>query len=86
MSEHKPKLGDITLWKNEKYEVGGNQPYARGKGVDLNGTNIEVTLWIPKSDKMMDRAFNLTMKPDNYRKQIKQTNQQEEKEPTDLPF
>ena len=86
MSEHKPKLGDITLWKNEKYEVGGNQPYARGKGVDLNGTNIEVTLWIPKSDKMADRAFNLTMKPDNYRKQIKQTNQQEEKEPTDLPF
>ena len=86
MSEHKPKLGDITLWKNEKYEVGGNQPYARGKGVDLNGTNIEVTLWIPKSDKMMDRAFNLTMKPDNYGKQINQTNQQEEKEPTDLPF
>ena len=86
MSEHKPKLGDITLWKNEKYEVGGNQPYARGKGVDLNGTNIEVTLWIPKSDKMADRAFNLTMKPDNYGKQINQTNQQEEKEPTDLPF
>ena len=86
MSEYKPKLGDITLWKNEKYEAGGNQPYARGRGVDLNGTNIEVTRWIPKSDKMADRAFNLTMKPDNYGKQIKQTNQQEEKEPTDLPF
>ena len=29
MSEHKPRPGDITLCINEKYEEGGNQPYAK---------------------------------------------------------
>ena len=84
MSEHRPKPGYFTAWKNDKYEVGSNQPLARGKGIDLNGTPVEVTVWIPKSDEMSDRAFNVTIKPDNYSKQNKQTNKEEE--PTDLPF
>lgn len=37
----------------------GNHPYAKGKGKDLQGNEIEVTLWIPKSDKI--KGFNLTM-------------------------
>ena len=84
MSEHKPRPGDITLWMNEKYEDGGNQPYAKGKGIDLNGTNVKGALWMPKSDKMKGRAFYLTVEPDNYVAQNKQTNKEEE--PTDLPF
>lgn len=84
MSDYKPKPGELTVWKNDKYEVGGRQPYARGKGIDLNGTPVEVTLWIPKSDKISDKAFNVTIRPDNYLEQNKQTNKEEE--PTDLPF
>ena len=84
MSDYKPKPGELTVWKNDKYEVGGKQPYARGSGIDLNGTPVQVTLWIPKSDKMSDRAFNITMRPDNYLEQNKQTNKEEE--PSDLPF
>jgi 4-hydroxythreonine-4-phosphate dehydrogenase len=50
------------VWKNEKYTQGGNQPYAKGKGKDLNGAEVEVTLWIPKSDKI--KGFNASLKKD----------------------
>ena len=56
---YEQKNGQFTVWKNEKYTQGGNQPYAKGKGLDLSGKEIEVTLWIPKSDKI--KGFNLTI-------------------------
>jgi hypothetical protein len=56
---YEPKDGQITVWKNEKYEKGGNQPYARGKGKDHRGNEVEITLWIPKSEKV--KGFNLTI-------------------------
>lgn len=59
MANYEQKNGQITVWTNEKYTKGGNQPYAKGKGKDLQGNEIEVTLWIPKSEKI--KGFNLTM-------------------------
>ena len=86
MSNYIPKNGEFTVWKNDKYEIGGKQPYAKGKGTDLNGAPIEITFWIPKSEKMADRALNVTIKPDTFVKnQTPQTNTQEVI-PGDLPF
>ena len=59
MANYEQKNGHFTVWVNNKYTKGGNQPYAKGKGKDLQGNEIEVTLWIPKSDKI--KGFNLTM-------------------------
>ena len=59
MANYEQKNGQFTVWVNEKYTKGGNHPYAKGKGRDLQGNEIEVTLWIPKSDKI--KGFNLTM-------------------------
>jgi hypothetical protein len=59
MANYEQKNGHFTVWVNDKYTKGGNQPYAKGKGKDLQGNEIEVTLWIPKSDKI--KGFNLTM-------------------------
>jgi hypothetical protein len=56
---YEQKNGQITVWKNEQYEKGGNKPYAKGKGKDHNGNEVEITLWIPKSDKI--KGFNLTI-------------------------
>ena len=55
--EHKPGQG--TLWKNEKYIKGGNQPYAKGKVIDPSGNEWDAALWIPKSDKV--KGFNITL-------------------------
>jgi hypothetical protein len=63
---YEPKNGELTVWKNDKYVTGGNQPYAKGTGLDLNGVEIDVALWMPKSDKV--KGFNLTIKP-AYKKQ-----------------
>lgn len=62
MSNYEPKNGQITVWKNDKYVEGGKYPYANGRGTNLDGKPVEVTLWIPKSDKMANRAFNMTIK------------------------
>ena len=59
MANYEQKFGQFTVWVNEKYTKGGNQPYAKGKGKDLQGNEIEVTLWIPKSEKI--KGFNLTV-------------------------
>ena len=59
MANYEKKNGQFTVWVNDKYTKGGNKPYAKGKGKDLQGNEIEVTLWIPKSDKI--KGFNLTM-------------------------
>ncbi|MBK5721394.1 hypothetical protein JGH11_10965 [Dysgonomonas sp. Marseille-P4677] len=53
------KNGQGTAFKNDKYENGGNQPYARGKFKTPDGKEYDITLWIPKSDKV--KVFNLTI-------------------------
>lgn len=82
---YEQKNGEITIWKNDKYETGGNQPYARGTGKDLQGNDIDVALWIPKSDKV--KGFNMTIKP-AYKKEEKTQPQQSQpvSEGADLPF
>lgn len=60
MSEYKQKPGTGTAFKNDKYVKGGTQPYARGKVLDLEGNEMEIALWIPKSEKV--NGFNVTLK------------------------
>ena len=79
MSNYKQKAGTGTLWKNEKYVPGGNQPYAKGVVKDLNGNDVDVALWIPKSDKI--KGFNITMQ-EPYKKKEETSN----KEDDSLPF
>jgi hypothetical protein len=79
---YEPKNGELTVWKNDKYVTGGNQPYAKGTGFDLNGVEIDVALWMPKSDKV--KGFNLTIKP-AYKKQEVE-NLTTGTEPDTLPF
>ena len=61
MSKYEDKNGTGVIWKNEKYTKDGNQPYAKGTIKDLNGNDIDVALWVPKSDKI--KGFNITIKP-----------------------
>ena len=60
MSDYEQKNGTGVVWKNEKYEKGGKYPYAKGIIKGLNGEDLDVALWIPKSEKI--KGFNLTMK------------------------
>ena len=60
MDNYEQKNGTGVLWKNDKYEKGGNHPYAKGIIKVLNGEDLDVVLWIPKSEKI--KGFNLTMK------------------------
>ena len=75
MANYEQKNGQFTVWVNKKYTKGGNHPYAKGKGKDLQGNEIEVTLWIPKSDKI--KGFNLTMS-EPYQKPIEGTQKAQE--------
>lgn len=58
---YEQKNGELTVWKNDKFVKGGNQPYAKGTGKDLQGNEIEVVLWIPKSENI--KGFNCVIKP-----------------------
>lgn len=60
MDNYEQKNGTGVVWKNDKYTKGGNQPYAKGIIKGLNGEELDVALWIPKSEKI--KGFNLTMK------------------------
>lgn len=90
MANYEQKNGQFTVWVNGKYTKGGNQPYAKGKGKDLQGNEIEVTLWIPKSDKI--KGFNLTMsEPYQKPSEAQQANQEvpqsiSEESGSSLPF
>lgn len=59
MADYQRKPGTGTVWKNEKYENGGNQPYAKGTVLDLDGNELDITLWIPRSEKV--KGFNVTL-------------------------
>ena len=65
MSNYERKAGTGTIWKNDKYVQGGNQPYAKGTIKGLDGKEYDVALWKPKSEKI--KGFNLTMS-EPYRK------------------
>ena len=79
---YEQKNGTGTVWKNDKYTVGGNQPYAKGTVKDLNGNDLDVALWIPKSDKI--KGFNVTIQ-EPYKKE-EQAKPAQVVEDKDLPF
>ena len=81
MSNYEQKNGTGVVWKNDKYTKGGNQPYAKGIIKGLSGEELDVVLWIPKSDKI--KGFNLTMKL--YEKPQEYTTSAPTEE-SDLPF
>ena len=60
MSDYEQKNGTGVVWKNEKYEKGGKYPCAIGIIKGRSGEDLDVALWIPKSEKI--KGFNLTMK------------------------
>lgn len=78
--EQKPGTG--IIWKNDKYVQGGNQPYAKGTIKDLDGNDLDVALWIPKSDKI--KGFNITMKPPYKKEEPEEDETMSNNE--DLPF
>ena len=81
MDNYEQKNGTGVVWKNDKYTKGGNQPYAKGIIKGLNGEELDVALWIPKSEKI--KGFNLTMRL--YEKPQEYTTSAPTEE-SDLPF
>ena len=81
MDNYEQKNGTGVVWKNDKYTKGGNQPYAKGIIKGLNGEELDVALWIPKSEKI--KGFNLTMKPQEPKGEYTTSAPDEE---SDLPF
>ena len=81
MDNYEQKNGTGVVWKNEKYTKGGNQPYAKGIIKGLNGEELDVALWVPKSEKI--KGFNLTMRL--YEKPQEYTTSAPTEE-SDLPF
>jgi hypothetical protein len=86
MDNYEQKNGTGVVWKNDKYTKGGNHPYAKGIIKGLNGEDLDVALWIPKSDKI--KGFNLTMKPyeKTYEKPQEEYTTSAPTEESDLPF
>ena len=81
MDNYEQKNGTGVVWKNDKYTKGGNQPYAKGIIKGFNGEELDVALWVPKSEKI--KGFNLTMKL--YEKPQEYTTSAPTEE-SDLPF
>lgn len=46
MSNYQPKPGDITVFKNQNKQPGDNRPDYDGKGLDLQGNEVRIALWI----------------------------------------
>ena len=84
MSSYEQKNGTGTVWKNDKYEVGGNQPYAKGTVIDLDGNKVDIALWIPRSDKV--KGFNLTMQPPYKKEDVAEAPEDNSAPTDDLPF
>ena len=84
MNNYENKPGTGTIWKNDKYTKGGNHPYAKGIIKGLNGEDLDVALWIPKSEKI--KGFNVTMKPYEAREKKDEGYATTPPEAEDLPF
>jgi hypothetical protein len=64
--------GTGTIYKNEKYVAGGTQPYARGTVKDLEGNDLQIALFMPKSDRI--KGFNAVLsRPGEWRRSEAQT-------------
>jgi len=50
MSQKYDNRGQISLWLNEKYEVGGKYPKYKGSVILMDGSSREVALWENDSD------------------------------------
>lgn len=44
--KYEQKPGDITIFRNRNKEEGDKRPDYDGKGLDLNGNEIRIALWI----------------------------------------
>lgn len=84
MNNYENKPGTGTIWKNDKYEKGGKYPYANGIIKGLTGEDLDVALWIPKSEKI--KGFNVTMKPYEAREKKDEGYTTTPPEAEDLPF
>ena len=84
MSNYEQKNGTGTAFKNEKYVQGGNQPYAKGSFLDLNGNRYDIAIWIPKSDKV--KGFNLTVSEPYKKEETNHPKSISEEAGDDLPF
>ena len=87
MANNYDKPGTGTAWKNDKYEKGGTQPYAKGSVIAPDGTRYDLALWIPKSEKV--KGFNVTLKEPYKKDEYKQPappSVNEDGSEEDLPF
>lgn len=84
MNNYENKPGTGTIWKNEKYVKDGNYPYAKGIIKGLDGEQLDVALWIPKSEKI--KGFNVTMKPYEAREKKDEGYATAPADESDLPF
>ena len=46
MSNYEPQHGDVTIFKNRNKEPGDKRPDYDGKGIDLEGNDFRIALWI----------------------------------------
>jgi hypothetical protein len=82
MSDYQQKPGSGVIFKNEKAE--GQQPLYKGKGLDLEGNEIEIALWV-KESKGGNKYFSFRIqypKPKDQPKAAPQPKQDDD----DLPF
>lgn len=59
MAQFERKPGTGTAFKNDRYEKGGNYPYAKGIVRDPNGKKWSIALWIPRNESI--KGFNVTL-------------------------
>ena len=77
------KNGQGTAFKNDKFEKGSNQPYAKGKIKTPDGKEYDIALWIPKSDKI--KGFNITLQ-EPYKKKVEDNMPDFLQSKDELPF
>ena len=85
MSDYKQQPGDITVFKNNFKEQGDNKPDYKGKGLGLDGHEIEIALWVKEGKK--GKFFSGRIQQAFEKAPSKPTPQAEfSKEDDDLPF
>jgi len=93
MAEFKRKPGTFTIFKNNFKEEGSNQPDYKAIGMDLQGKEIEMPIWIARDDDgnlKLDKNGNpmqngLIQKP-YVKKDEPQQSTQSNAKVDDLPF